>query len=183
MDDRGWEFLQGATEEDKEKKEKAKHVAMMKERRLKTRRGGSTVKMRSDAGQIMKAEMNGKEEGQRNHEKKILEEEKQDEIQYEKTHWHRSTWQSVRWRAPLCSLLDQVMHEICSSISAALAPCAHCEAERGGEEDGGDVSGVAGGLLESTKIFYKRRRVGKVLLLEDPEVEEKDEEHEEEGAM
>ena len=33
--------------------------AMMKERRLKTRRGRSTVKMRSDAGQIMKAEMNG----------------------------------------------------------------------------------------------------------------------------
>ena len=36
--ERGWEFLQGATEEDKEKKEKAQNVAMMKERRLKTRR-------------------------------------------------------------------------------------------------------------------------------------------------
>ena len=117
------EFLQGATEEDKEKKEKAKYVATMKERRLKRRRGRSTVKMRSDAGKIMKAEMNGEEEGQRNHEKKILEEEKQDEIQYEKTHWHRSTRLSVRWRAPLCSFPDQVMHEICSCIGAAGAVC------------------------------------------------------------
>ena len=80
----------------------------------------------------MVAEMNGEEEGQRNHEKKILEEEKQDDIQCGKRHWHRSTRKSVRWRAPLCSFLGQVMHEIWSSTGAALAPCANCEAERGG---------------------------------------------------
>ena len=71
------------------------------------------------------------------------------------------------------------MHEICPSIFAALAPCAHCEAVRGGgREDGGDVSDVVGCLLESTKIFYKRPGVEKGLA--PGGFEEKDEEHEEE---